>query len=147
MAKYNRKNLSVEAEQYFHGKECKGVKVTVPEILFSRDGTYFYVTHTDGRDWLSVDKKEDGKYDALPFAFYEVKSGERKSLDSHPELVKLYLDAFQIKPPQPYARIDRGAAKESIEVQEGDWIVYDSEQEKYSAFKPDIFEKLFEPAE
>lgn len=108
MPKFRKKPVVVEAEQYFHGRPCKGVKVTNPEVVYSANGKYFYITHTPlmAKDWLSIEKADSGKYEALPFAFYEVKSGNREPVTPEHPLVKLYLEVFDLGYPKPYAWVE-----------------------------------------
>ena len=64
MPKFRKKPVVIEAEQYFIDRPVPtGVKITYPEIIFSTGKQYFYVSHTEAKDWLSVNKKEDGKPD------------------------------------------------------------------------------------
>ena len=141
--------MVIEAEQYFHDKPAKGVKVTHPEIIHSIDGKYFYITHTPlmARDWLSVVKGQDGKYEALPFAMYELKSGKRESVIPEHPLVKLYLECFDLGDPKPYAWVETIHKGQTVKVEEGDWIIPEPDGEHYYPCKHDIFEKTYEPAE
>jgi hypothetical protein len=147
MPKFIRKPVEIEAEQYFHGKPCQGVKVTNPEVIFSLSGKHFYVTHCNPmpRDWLSLEKKDDGLYEALPFAFYEVKSGERQPVsESNAQLVKLYTEVFQLGQPVPYAWIETIHKGQTVQVQEGDWIIPEPDGVHYYPCKPDVFEQTYE---
>lgn len=99
------------------------------------------------RDWLSVEKGEDGKYETLPFAFYEVKSGKREPVIPGHHLVALYLDAFELGYPKPYAWVETIHRGQTVKVQEGDWIIPEPDGEHFYPCKPDIFEKTYEPAE
>lgn len=129
MEKYVRKPVEVEAEQYFNGKEIKGVNITHPEIIYSLDGRLFYLSHCDAKDWLSIEKvkKEDGeKYYSFPFYMYEVKSGKRELVDVDSNLAQLYLSIFNLDWPVPYAWVVDKKGK-SITVKNGSWVVFESE--------------------
>jgi hypothetical protein len=126
MAHYKKIPGVIKAEQYLVGKTIpEGMNITYPDIIFSRDGKLFYPSHTmEARDWLSIEKKEDGLYDAFPFAYYEVKSGERKPISECMELYNIYKEVFNIKDPQEYAYIKdpEGVTKK---VKHTDWVVQD----------------------
>lgn len=147
MPKFRKKPIIIEAEQYLVGQPCKGVKVTNPEIIFSRDKKHFYVSHTDARNWLSTEPMENGKYDALPFAFYEVKSGERELADEDSDLVKLYLKVFDLKKPSPYAWVETIHKDQRVQIVDGDWVIPEPDGIHFYPCKPDIFEKTYEPVE
>lgn len=62
-------------------------------LVFSRDGRLFYAQGFDyhtPRNWCAVEPNADGKYEVLPFAFYEVKAGESRSVPETDPLVTLY---------------------------------------------------------
>ena len=147
MPKFRKKPVIVEAEQYFHGKPCKGVKVTNPEIVYSLSGKHFYISHTDARDWLSIEKNSEGKYEALPFAMYEVKSGNREPVTPDNPLVKLYLECFQLKYPEPYAWVETIHKGQTVAIKEGDWVLPEPDGIHFYPCKPDIFENTYEPVE
>lgn len=146
MPKFRKKPVIIEAEQYFHDKPAKGVKITQPEIIHSANGKYFYVSHTPkmATDWLSKEKNGEGKYESLPFAFYEVKSGLREPVTPNNTLVKLYLECFDLGNPKPYAWVETIHKGQTVKVEEGDWIIPEPDGEHYYPCKPDIFEKTYE---
>ena len=96
---------------------------------------------------MSIEKGQDGKYVSYPFAFYSIKSGKREPIESNPELVKLYLELFELKQPEPYAWVETIHAEQNIEVKEGDYIIPEPDGIHYYACKPDIFEKNHEKVE
>ncbi len=144
MGKFVKKPVIVEAEQYFHGKPCKGVKVTNPEIIFSIDGKLFYTSHTDSRDWLSVEKGEDGKHIAYPFFCYEIKSGDRVPIEKRPDLIDLYIKCFEVEYPKPYAWVETIHKGQTVEVQEGEWVIAEPDGIHFYPCKPDIFTNTYE---
>jgi hypothetical protein len=154
--KFRKRPVEVEAVQWFKNGDHPAVEERKAHILFSRDGAYYYVTHYEfgsGSDmpmasnWVAVDPNspEAQKTGAiLPFAFYEVKSGEKASLKAHPELVNRYVE-IQGWPRWPTE--DRGYIK-TLEgghlVTPGDWIITGVKGEFYPC-KPDIFKATYEP--
>lgn len=108
MAKFRKKLFTIDAEQWFPGKEVTGVIVEPTTINYSENGDLYYVTRGDDRPkyWLSVaatpgpvpdDKKGAGFLEpqwlqivptggepyhrkALPFATWSVRSGKSEPL-------------------------------------------------------------------
>lgn len=138
--KYTKKPVEIEAVQFI-GQDVEGVRVNHPEIIRSIDEKLFYITGCDARDWLSVDKKEDGKYEALPFMEYEVKSSKKRELANleHP-LVKLYMECFGFTELKTSAYID--TLEGTMEVKLNDWVITGVKGERYPC-KPDIFEMTY----
>ena len=146
MAKYRKRPVIIEAEQYFVGKPCTGVKVTNPEIIYSYDDKLFYITHCGSTEWLSVEPKE-GKYKAYPFAFYEIKSGKREPIQNKLELVDLYMDLFDLKYPKAYAWVETIHDGQTVEVKDGDFIIPESDGIHYYPCKPEEFANNYELVE
>jgi len=152
--KFRKKPVVIDATQWFPGIAIDGVQQIDPEIIFSRDGKHFYLTgringtaegpfKVMGADaWLPI---VDGDGDILPFAFWEVKSGDRlKAAMSDPLVVKYlaYMKADNLS--EPYGIIDTLEGK--MTVSPGDWIITGVKGEKYPC-KPDVFDATYEPAE
>lgn len=130
MKKFKTQIREVEAEQYILGKEelLKGVTVVNPQIIFSLNRELFYVTHTPemAKCWLSVLPKEDGKYEALEFAFYKVKSGDTEPLvPENRNLVDLYLKLFDLSEPVPCVYF-KDKDDKSVILNDTDWLVRDN---------------------
>jgi hypothetical protein len=71
------------------------------ELIFSRDRRLYYVKRLDHhrpRSWVAVEQGEDGKYDVLPFAFHEVKSGDTERRPLTDPLVVRYAQAEEWPP-------------------------------------------------
>lgn len=67
----------------------------LPTIRYDRAGKLYYVDRLDFRrptSWLSLEKGDDGKYTAYPFAFYEIKSGREERVSVDHELVRRYAE-------------------------------------------------------
>jgi hypothetical protein len=65
-------------------------------VTFSRDRRLYYVNRYDfhrPRSWVGVEPDADGRFEQLPFAFYEVKGGESEELPESHELVQRYVRA------------------------------------------------------
>lgn len=68
---------------------------TTVTIRYDRAGKLYYVQGFEfhrPRNWLAVEKGEDGKHQVYPFAFYEIKSGREEQVSPDDERVKLYAD-------------------------------------------------------
>ncbi len=144
MAQYKRIPEIVDAVQ-FTGQDIEGLRINRPEIIYSLDKRLFYLTNCDARDWLSIEKEENGKYKALPFAFYSVKSHpEREAATEDHPLSKLYLEVFRLKSDGPYAFLDKKGV-ESKQVKIGDWVITDQSGKMYRLSNDEFniqFEKL-----
>ena len=130
MAKFKTIPEIVDAVQ-FDGQDMEGLRINRPEIIYSLDKKFFYRTNCNARDWLSIEKNENGKYDAMPFAFYSVKShpDREPATDDH-ALSKLYLEIFRLKDDGPYAFIDKKGSKDA-QVNIGDWVITDHDGRIY----------------
>lgn len=151
MAQFKNKPKTIEAEQWFPGKEIKGVFIREPEIIFSKDERLYYISDFArpilARNWLSVEKQADGKYDVLPFAFYEVKHGKIEPISRDDERYKLYakLEEWEGEP-TPYAYVVT-IHGEKAKLAPGDWVITEPDGEHHYPCKPDIFEATYEPIE
>ena len=147
MPKFRKKPVVIEAEQYLLGEPLpKGAKATFPEVVFSADGQMFYVSHTDARDWLTLEKNTNGKFDAYPFAVYAMKSGHRQSADERKDLVDLYLEVFNLLAPLPHVWVETIHKGQSVTLADGDWVIPEPDGIHFYPCKPEIFQKTYEPA-
>ncbi len=149
--KYTKKPITVEAVQWFKNGDHPAVEPRNAEIFFDRGGKYFYVTHCDDgvtrpSAWLAVEAagetaKKHGE--ELPFAFYELKSGNVCPVADRPELLERYMRLAG----WTRAPADRGYIR-TLEgghvVTPGDWIITGVKGEFYPC-KPDIFAATYEP--
>lgn len=135
----------VEAWQWSPGVRIEGVYERVPELVFSTDNTYFYLSGDfNGRladAWLSI---EPGK-PSLPFVFWEVKSGDRRRALPGDPLVKRYLSHMHLEllpPSTAYLETSTGGCR----VFPNDWVVKD-ERGNLSVCSRDLFSERYESLE
>lgn len=143
--KFRKKPIVVDAEQWQPGKIIEGVQEIKPELLISQNGRYYYLSALSelrADAWLPV---TEGDGDVLPFAFYEVKVGERRLATAEDPLTQRYLERMKADAlPPSYGLVEtRGGRKTCLP---GDWVITDEKGEKYPC-KPDIFEATYEPAD
>lgn len=153
--KFRKKPVVIEATQWFKDGDHPAVETRAPEIIFDRLENYFYVTHCDhgvemAKTWLAVDPNSEVAVkngSALPFAFYEIKSGKRVSAwdPEYNHLLGLYAN---------YSKWERvpgtfGWVK-TLEgghiVTPSDWIITGVRGEHYPC-KDGIFQQTYEPVE
>lgn len=151
--KYRKKPVVIEATQWFKDGDHPAVEPRPAEILFDRAGNYFYVSHADNlvpmaNAWFAVNPTGDvaQKFGpVLPFAVYDIKSGERVPASEKPDLLKRYM-AQQGWTDAPR---DMGLIK-TLEgthiVTPGDWIITGVQGELYPC-KDEIFRATYEAAE
>lgn len=96
------------------------------------------------RNWLGVEKDESGKYEVLPFAFYEVKSGKHEPVTRDDERYRLYaqLEGWEGEP-LPYAYVITIHGDKAT-LAPGDWIIPESDGVHFYPCKPDIFDATYE---
>jgi hypothetical protein len=141
--KFRKKPVVIEAEQWFPGKHVGDVKEVAPELIFSKKGEHYYLSAAFPRmsdAWLPVTEGE-----ILPFAFWEVKSGECRPAGAGDPLVERYLrhmgaDAL----PAAYGLVETLEGR--MKVTAGDWVITGVAGEKYPC-KPEIFAATYEAAE
>ncbi len=140
--KYRKKPVVVDAQQWQPGKVIAGVREMVPEIVMSTNGQHFYLNALGGRlsdAWLPVSEGE-----VLPFAFYEVRSGQRFPASKGDSLTDKYLAHLgETELPLSYGIIK--TLEGEMTVSPGDWVITGVKGEKYPC-KPDIFEATYEAA-
>ena len=146
MKQYRKKPIVIEAVQWQPGLEIEDVEQVDPAIVRSRDGKYFYLSALGNPSfradtWLSL---ESGK-PALPFALYEMKSGETHPAHNACPLTQRYLQYLEkAELPPPFARIK---TPEGVMIANaGDWIIRGVKGELYPC-KPDIFDATYESVE
>lgn len=147
MAQYRKKPVIIEAVQWFPGATVEGVAQQDPELIFSRSGHYFYLSAmgSDGfiaNAWLAVDDEKALDGPVLPFVFWSVKTGERRTAAADDPLTKKYLEYMKHETlPTAYGLIETLEGRMSVAP--GDWIITGVKGEKYPC-KPDIFEATYE---
>jgi len=151
MARFRKKPVVIDAVQWFKDGDHPAVESRTPKIIFDRAGNYFYVVRYDAlqlsRWWLAVDPVGwmAQKYGAvLPFAFYDVKSGEEVPVSDRPDLLSLYSkrSGWTTDPiAMGYVKTLEGGHL----VTPGDWIITGVKGEHYPC-KPDIFAQTYESA-
>lgn len=148
MERYVRKPVEVEAEQYFDGKEISEIYINFPLLFemyditdFENQKKYFYVSNCNGKNWLSVEKFNNGKRDIIPF---EHTLGNNYSyirkikFDIDDPLVQIYLEEFDLDWPIPHTYL-RGS--DEI-VKNSDWIV--KEDGVVKVYSSEDFENKFD---
>jgi hypothetical protein len=99
MPEFRMKPIGVHALQWFKDGDDSRVIPRPAVVRFDRAEQYFYVDHADSdrvsrpTAWLAVDRqsevaKKNGE--ALPFAFYEVKSGREVRIAERMDLYDIY---------------------------------------------------------
>jgi hypothetical protein len=74
----------VKAVQWMKPGDFFTERDVYPQMIMSREGTYFYLSHSmlNPREWIAVDpEKAPDNMQALPFAFWSLKSGEKIDLN------------------------------------------------------------------
>lgn len=150
MPRFRKRPVEIEATQWFPGVEVAGVEECPPEVIYSANGLYFYLSAM-GADgfradaWLATNPEDAAAHKAdqvLPFAFFEVKSGKREKAEESNPLVRRYLERMgKAKLPSGYGLIDTLEGR--MTVSPGDWVITGVKGEKYPC-KPDIFEATYE---
>jgi hypothetical protein len=153
--KFRKKPIVIEAEQWQPGEVIAGVEEVAPELLFSMSGEHYYLSAFPrppvgkrmADAWLPVDPTaSDERAGAiLPFAFWGVKSGERRRAGPDDPLVKRYLE-YAGWPTLPLAIGRIETLEGRMVVDPGDWIITGVKGERYPC-KPDIFEATYEECE
>jgi len=141
--KYRKKPVVVEAEK-FEGQEIEGMVLVKPKLIFDKHGELFYLQGEGNmaKDWLTVKKDKNGKYESFPFSFYEIKSGEIRDTCRSEELGNIYCNVFGWKTfPRPTGLIK--TLEGSMIVSWGDFVIKGVKGEFYPC-KPDIFEETYE---
>lgn len=153
MAQYRKKPVVIEAVQWNALGDHPEVEDVPLKIIFDRAENYFYVIGLGGDTprmssfWLAVNDEIAAKHgEALPFAYYEVKSGKEIVADTRPDLVEAYAKAagWGDRRPAPFGRIRTPERTMSVEL--GDWIIRGVKGE-LSVCKPDIFAETYELVE
>lgn len=149
--KFRKKPVVIEAIQWFKDGDHEQVESRSPEIIFDILGNYFYVSHFDRElpypsFWLAVSESSEAATKngvILPFAFYELKSGEKKQAKSDPELFNRYGAESKWKIiPKSFGYIK--TLEGGHIVSPGDWIIKGIAGEFYPC-KNEIFQKTYEP--
>lgn len=128
--KFRTKIQEVEAVQFL-GQEIDGFMLRKPQLIFSERKDLYYVDMCEpmSAEWLSVDKKENGKYNSYPFVSYSIHSNrDIEDADEKNELVKRYLELFNRQLGSPVLYYD-GADKNEIKIPRvnlTDWVVVDN---------------------
>jgi hypothetical protein len=152
MGLYRKKPVVIEAVQWFKDGDHPEVESRAPKIIFDRAGNYFYVARYDNallaQGWLAVEPdseiaRANGAY--LPFAFYEVKSGDQCPVTDRPDLLARYSEQ-QKWTDAPAAMGYVKTLEGGHFVTPGDWIIRGVKGELYPC-KPDIFAATYEPYE
>lgn len=153
MPKFRKKPVEIEAIQWNALGGHPEVEDVPVKIVFDRGENYFYVSGLGGEShrmssfWLALNEEIAAKHgDALPFAYYEVKSGKEIVADTRPDLVEAYAKAagWGERRPLPFGRIK--TLEGTMSVQLGDWIIRGVKGELY-ACKPDIFAETYDLVE
>lgn len=79
---FNTKVIAYRIKHYFR-----------TELIYSLDEKLFYAVgrkNEKPKEWLSLEKGEDGKFKVYPFWCYEVKSGKREWVSRKNERAVLY---------------------------------------------------------
>lgn len=150
MPKFRTKPTIVEAVQWDGKTPHEAVEAHHGELIYSRNGTHYYVYHLllNPTAWVPLSGEDK---DILPFAFYEVKSGRKVPLN---ELAGLDLDLVNasLKNYNPTPTLEQlepwGYIKTShgdLEVRVGDWII--SGPQGFERLKNSVFTKIYEPVE
>lgn len=143
--KFRNKPIVIDAEQWQPGKVIEGVQEVKPELLISQNGRYYYLSALSelrADAWLPVNEGDD---EILPFAFYEVKVGERRLATAEDPLTQRYLARMEADSlPPSYGIVETLEGRKTC--LPGDWIVTGVKGEKYPC-KPDLFEATYELAE
>jgi hypothetical protein len=147
--KFRKKPVVVEAEQFTIGNHSIEGMIFVPvSIRYSRDEQLYYIVDGNHRpkNWVAVNKDEEGKYEVYPFAFYEIKSGKEVSIDDPEWKSELYERYIQEEDWEegslPYGIVE--TLEGGMIAHYGDWIIKGVKGELYPC-KPDIFESTYEP--
>jgi hypothetical protein len=137
----------VTAEQYTSDSiDIPGVHILQPEVFYSADEKYFYVTdyrYGLSKDWISVEKGANGKHEALPFAQWKIRSGRHETISADHDLYRLYALSQEWKgnpPPHAYILNEDGT---HTTIADGDWIIA-HRTGRYSALKPETFYAEYE---
>lgn len=127
--KFQRKQVQIEATQWFKPGDSEFVKDVGPSVIFDRLKNYFYISHFD-KDvrfpdtWLAVDPEGEVAEKnglSLPFAFYELRSGAIEPAEEHPDLLARYAEEMRWDTmPRAVGKLEGG-----YEVTPGDWIAVD----------------------
>jgi len=122
-----------------------------PQLIFSASGSHYYLSafydeHPKfASAWLPV---VEGAGEVLPFAFWEVKPGERVEAKEGDELVLRYMRYMKwAYLPAPHAvLITGGGIGSSVSVHDGDWIVLHGDG-AVQIMKDDVFQKKYKAQE
>ena len=143
----------IEAVQWFKDGDHPAVKSRAPRIIFDQLKNYFYVSRFDQKEpiasmWLAVDPTGETARaygEVLPFAFYDLKSGDIAPLAEHAELAAAYARAAKWTSDPVAMGIIRTLEGDHL-VTPGDWIITGIQGEHYPC-KPDIFAATYEAAD
>lgn len=126
-----RKPAVFEARQFDGINIPSFVKVLKSYVIYSQNREYYYISASGhpmfGMSWLSVRGTDE---DRLPFAFYELKSGDREVVTKDDERVKRYAavhgwDLSKFRNERYIAEGDGVDSRCDIEI--GDWLVYEED--------------------
>ena len=151
--KYRKKPVAIEAVQWLQSGDHPEVEDRIPLIIFDRAKNYFYISHSDNdlpipKCWTAIDfhsevAKKNGP--VLPFAFYEVKSGDTAPASKYPTLYDRYCVYMKwVRKPRSLGYIK--TLEGGHIVTPGDYIIRGVKDELYPC-KPDIFEMTYEPVD
>ena len=152
MTEYRRKPVVIDAVQWFKDGDHPAVQPRPAIVRFDRQGHYFYIDHAEpGADmrptaWLAVDRQSEvvkNNSEALPFAFYEIKSGVATPIAARPDLLKTYmLDHGWPRTPRDFGILVSGERREIVAP--GDWIIREPTNGTLCVCSPTEFARRFE---
>lgn len=164
--------VAVEAVRWMTEDDYAMTRVIHPELIYSQSGNHYYLSHknVNSEEWLPVDPRCEGvEGKALPFAFWEVKSGRRVVLDwdkiselspqdkscfrvainaayrKQPHLLGFALRSYGVLEieVEEEGRVGKYKTKKSHLVNKGDWIVKNAIGE-ITVMTNEVFEKLMQ---